>query len=159
MFFCKNSVGANPDVSYNVGKSNTIQVTGVTLSNTNTTIVNGLLSCFFTVGSQLAPAVSGQAQTTLDFGATSYYLLLANGPLSGSSLGEHDNKVASPDPFNLTVNGIDSEAAEDTTGFKVHGCLMTLAWLATAPSGMLFARYYRKTWTSIKPCGKDSWFR
>ena len=62
-------------------------------------------------------------------------------------------------PLNLTMTGIDSEAVENTAGFKVHGCLMSLAWLGTAPTGMIIARYYRKTWTSLKPCGKDSWFR
>ena len=46
-------------------------------------------------------------------------------------------------------------------GRKVYNIChqMSLAWLGTAPTGMLFARYYRKTWTSVKPCGKDSWFR
>ena len=91
--------------------------------------------------------------------ANNYYVLFANGPMTGSALGEHNKKVAGSTSVNFTANGIYSEGAEDTTGFKVHGCLMSLAWLATAPTGMLLARYYRKTWTSVKPCGKDSWFR
>ena len=91
--------------------------------------------------------------------ANNYYVLFANGPMTGSALGEHNKEVAGITSVNFTANGIYSEGAEDTTGFKVHGCLMSLAWLATAPTGMLLARYYRKTWTSVKPCGKDSWFR
>ena len=159
VFFCPNTAQGSPGVSYSIRKSNTIDVTGVTLTNTGQSIVNGVLSCNFTIGSQLAPVVSGQAQGSLDLVANTYYILFANGPMTGSSLSEHNKKVAIPTPVNFTVNGVDSEGAEDTTGFKVHGCLMCLAWLATAPTGMLFARYFRKTWTSVKPCGKDSWFR
>ena len=36
---------------------------------------------------------------------------------------------------------------------------MVLAWLASAASGMLMARYYKQTWKSVKPLGKDFWFR
>jgi hypothetical protein len=36
---------------------------------------------------------------------------------------------------------------------------MIFAWLASAASGMLVARYYKQTWTSVRPMGKDFWFR
>ena len=36
---------------------------------------------------------------------------------------------------------------------------MIIAWLASAPYGMLMARYYKQTWISVKPFGKDLWFR
>ena len=36
---------------------------------------------------------------------------------------------------------------------------MVFAWLACAASGMLMARYYKQTWRSVKPMGKDLWFR
>ncbi len=80
-----------------------------------------------------------------------YYLLLAIGPLNGNLMSEHRTKISSSDSQNLTITGVDAKAAEDTTGFKVHGCLMALAWLACAPTGMLLARYYKKTWVSFFP--------
>jgi hypothetical protein len=146
-------------VSYNVRKSNTNSVTGVALTNPSQQSVNGILTCNFTVAAQLAPVVSGQAQGSIDFVGSQYYLLIANGPMSGASLSEHNSKSVTGDLVNFTVNGLDGEVSGDTAGFKVHGCLMALAWLAAAPTGMLIARYYRKTWTSVKPCGKDFWFR
>ena len=84
-------------VSYNVRKSNTNAVTGITLSNTAQQTVNGIVSCNFTVNYQLTPVVSGQSQTSYDFVANSYFILLANGPMSGSSLAEHNSKMASRD--------------------------------------------------------------
>ena len=36
---------------------------------------------------------------------------------------------------------------------------MIFAWLASAACGMLMARYYKQTWQSIRPMGKDFWFR
>jgi hypothetical protein len=87
-------------------------------------VANGVLTCNFTVYYQLAPVVSGQAQTSLDFVANSYYILFANGPMSGTSLGEHNKKLYSSSPVNFTVNGADAEAAGDIAGVKVHGCLV-----------------------------------
>jgi hypothetical protein len=75
-----------------------------------------------------------------------YYLLLAIGPLNGNLMSQHRTKASTDNPYNLTITGVNAGAAEDTTGFKIHGCLMALAWLACAPTGMLLARYYRKTW-------------
>ena len=36
---------------------------------------------------------------------------------------------------------------------------MIFAWLASAACGMLMARYYKQTWKSVRPMGKDFWFR
>ena len=90
------------------------------------------------------------ANQKIDLIGVMYYLLLAIGPLNGNLMSEHRTKVSSGDAYNMTITGVDAEAAEDTTGFKIHGCLMTLAWLACAPTGMLLARYYRKTWVRHK---------
>jgi hypothetical protein len=42
---------------------------------------------------------------------------------------------------------------------QVHAIFMILAWLASAGTGMLLARYYKETWRSVRPMGKDLWFR
>lgn len=36
---------------------------------------------------------------------------------------------------------------------------MIFAWLGSAACGMLLARYYKQTFMSITPLGKDLWFR
>jgi hypothetical protein len=35
---------------------------------------------------------------------------------------------------------------------------MILAWLALAPTGLVFAQFYRRTWPSLRPFGSDLWF-
>ena len=92
-------------------------------------------------------------------GAVRYYLFLATGHMSGSFLTKHSTKAASAGPMDLKLTGNVAEADHERAAFKAHGCIMVIAWLAAAPLGMLTARYYRRTWTSVKPCGKDLWFR
>jgi hypothetical protein len=90
VFFCPNTAQGSPGVSYNVRKSNTPEVTGVTLTNQVQQNVNGILSCNFTVSSILSPVVSGQAQTAINLIANLYYILFASGPMSGTALAEHN---------------------------------------------------------------------
>jgi len=57
----------------------------------------------------------------------------------------------------LKTTGLIGESSMKKSAIKAHGCLMVLAWIASAPSGKLFAKAMKKTWTSIKPWGKDLW--
>jgi hypothetical protein len=93
------------------------------------------------------PAVNGAIQS-IDMFRSNYYFLLAKGPLAtDSSLAYHTIKLSSGTSVNLTQAGVNAEAdEEDITFFKIHGCLMILAWMACAPSGIFLAHYYRKTW-------------
>ena len=40
----------------------------------------------------------------------------------------------------------------------VHGVCMTLAWIFFASSGIITARYLKKTWVGHQICKKDVWF-
>ena len=86
---------------------------------------------------------------TLDIGSGKYHLLLANGPLNGNNPGYHNNqKSASTKPVNLKL--AQTIKATKSALPHVHGILMIIAWIASAGSGMLIARYFKKTWTSVK---------
>ena len=85
---------------------------------------------------------------TLDIGSGNYHLLLANGPLNAENPGFHDKKIGSSKPVNLKL--VQTIKATKSALPHVHGILMIVAWIASAGSGMLIARYFKKTWTSIK---------
>jgi hypothetical protein len=57
---------------------------------------------------------------------------------------------------NLTsVEGADPTAAALELA---HGVLMIIAWVAFASTGILTARYYKRTWVDKKACDKAVWF-
>ena len=86
---------------------------------------------------------------TLDIGSGKYHLLMASGSLSSNNPSFHQNdRQASSEPVNLKL--VQTIKATNSALPHVHGILMIIAWIASAGSGMLIARYFKKTWTSIK---------
>ena len=86
---------------------------------------------------------------TLDIGSGKYHLLMASGSLSSNKPSFHQSEfAASTEPVNLKL--VQTIKATKSALPHVHGILMIIAWIASAGSGMLIARYFKKTWTSIK---------
>ena len=92
---------------------------------------------------QLWITAAGQSQPSIDLAKNNYFILLASGAMSGSSITQHSSRFASPASFNFKAIGLDLEAAGNESWYKAHGCLMCLAWLAMAPTGMIFAQFYQ----------------
>ena len=86
------------------------------------------------------------------------HLLLASGSLSSGRLSYHNSRIASKAPVNL-ASVLKVEIGQERCFDQIHACLMILAWMGSAASGMLLARYYKKTWRDIRPGEKDLWFR
>ena len=91
--------------------------------------------------------------------AENLHLLLATGAISNGKLSYHDtSRLASKAPVSLaSVQKV--EIGGDSGLDQVHAALMIIAWMGSAASGMLLARYYKKTWRDVRPCDKDLWFR
>merc|ERR1711971_428289 len=88
----------------------------------------------------------------------STYLLISRGNLEGGVLQFHFEMSPSSAAVNLeSIAAVG--AVTETWLVQVHGVCMILAWMAAAASGMLMARYYKKTWKSVKPFEKDLRFR
>ena len=86
------------------------------------------------------------------------HLLLASGSMSSGRLSKHTSRIASKAPVNLaSVSKV--EIGQDSYFDQLHACLMILAWMGSAASGMLIARYFKKTWRDIRLGEKDLWFR
>ena len=41
---------------------------------------------------------------------------------------------------------------------KAHGIIMIFTWILLIPTGILFARHFKPSWTGKKFCGKPYWF-
>lgn len=88
-----------------------------------------------------------------------HFLLLASGrELGENSIGEHFELRAYSDyAVNLTVPA-NVVPGERSVLILVHGSLMIVAWIGLTSIGIVFARYFKKSWTNHKICGKDVWF-
>ena len=105
-------------------------------------------SCELTLPKMFDFTPPNAEKLTIDIGSGKYHLLLASGPLNSEDPGFHDKMTGSSEPVNLKL--VQTVKATKSALPHVHGILMIIAWIASAGSGMLIARYFKKTWTSIK---------
>ena len=84
-------------------------------------------------------------------GPGKYHMLLSIGPFESSTgnLMYHSDKVVSAKPLNLkSFKSVELQAKGWMA--QIHGFLMILAWMGSAASGMMLARYFKKTWRSVR---------
>jgi len=162
VIFCSTEDGASPQLSWNKGKSNIQGVQGLDLlQKISVTAVDGAKSCDFTLPNELKfTPPGGSEQKSYDIGSGKYHMLLSIGPFESSTgnLFYHSDKVVSAKPLNLkSFKSVELQAKGWMA--QIHGFLMILAWMGSAASGMMLARYFKKTWRSVRPFDKDLWFR
>ena len=78
-------------------------------------------------------------------------MLLSIGPFASSSgnLNYHNDRIVSAKPLNLKkVESVELQGKGWMA--QIHGFLMILAWMGSAASGMMLARYFKKTWRSVR---------
>nr|CDJ97351.1 DOMON domain containing protein [Haemonchus contortus] len=92
-----------------------------------------------------------------------YYLFLATGQATASGLTQHTGKAIST-PRQLSDYSTD---ASGTSGLspnvkqrliKAHAILMIISWFFFVPTAVMFARFLRASWPTVKPCGLLIWF-
>lgn len=95
---------------------------------------------------------------TFDLVNEKYYLLLASGTtLRTGSVGFHDINYE-PSAASLKLTEVSEVTGRSRTWYKIHGCLMVIAWIGTSTVGIIVARYFKKTWVGSQKFGKDLWF-
>ncbi|KAL7042708.1 hypothetical protein ACKWTF_001253 [Chironomus riparius] len=88
-----------------------------------------------------------------------YYLLLASGPLGeGNNIAKHENHGISFSPVQLTVPQYVRQNEPQNVFILIHGSFMIVSWIGLTSIGIVFARYFKKSWTNKKACGQDVWF-
>ncbi len=102
---------------------------------------NSVLTCWFTLDAELSSKDLGE-NVTFDLASGKVHLLLASGNVAGEALTYHEARTATEDPVALTefVAVKTSGGGHGQRLLKAHGVLCTVAWMAMAPVGMLFAR-------------------
>ena len=74
-----------------------------------------------------------------------------------NSVGYHNlGRLASGAPQSLAEIG-EFKGASNLL-LRLHAAFMIIAWIGTASTGILLARYYKQTWVGSSMCGKDQWF-
>ncbi len=74
------------------------------------------------------------------------------------SIRKHVFAESSGSAINFSSIGISSGFSKSYAKYKAHGCLMVIAWMLFASTGILFARYYKYLFTRRKFFGLDFWF-
>ena len=113
---------------------------------------NGWLSCSFN-----RTISNSSIQNYFDLN-NNYYILAAIGKYTASTntVVEHTSTDHSTKTVDFSSISVYSNGSVNK--FKVHGCLMIIAWLLFASSGILIARYYKYLLPNVKLCGVQFWF-
>ncbi len=153
---CKSSPGV-VEQRYNFGKNTpTLLVANnpsYGLTNQNVTISNSWLSCSFT-----RTISDSSIKNYFDLNKN-YYILAAYGryTVSSDTIAEHRSTDCSSKDVDFSSISVYSNG-EAANKYKVHACLMIIAWLALASTGILIARYYKYVLPKAKLCGVQFWF-
>jgi len=91
-----------------------------------------------------------------DFEKDIYHVMLAVGDVYDNAPQFHSSKVVSGEPMGLGQVGLIK--AKSRLYIILHGSFMIGAWMFASTLGIIFARYFKQTWTNTKVCGLDQWF-
>jgi len=91
-----------------------------------------------------------------DLEQDTYHVMLAVGNAVNSQIQFHKSKVVSASPMGLGQVGLIK--AKSRLYIILHGSFMIGAWIFAASLGIIFARYFKQTWTNSKVFGLDQWF-
>ena len=123
-------------------------------SNAKVSLNNNVLTCSFTREKSM-PNVNNY----LDAGAQQFYFLTANGDTDNSGkIQYHTSRQFSSNKIDLTTSESYSGVESNHAKAKAHGCLMVIAWILFASTGILVARYYKHLLPSKMYCGVKFWF-
>ncbi|KAG8228316.1 hypothetical protein J437_LFUL007034 [Ladona fulva] len=139
--------------SYNEGRSNTRNPSKNGVSLVSSSYEDQVIRCKFT---REVNTVSGGRE--YDLVNDKFCILLAAGnTLKENSVGYHFGRrdfTASPQH----LSDVREIKGASKLLLRLHGAFMVAAWLLCASTGILLARYFKRTWTGSQTCGKDQWF-
>ncbi|CAF1229846.1 unnamed protein product [Didymodactylos carnosus] len=139
---------------------------GGTFTIIQTKLENNIVTCAFTLSAFTSTkqqrnkrqlSISPLSQTS------QYHPLIAIGPLdSSNSMQKHIAKQ--PQSILVSLNSAEQitynlDSSDNSTKLvKAHGCLMIFAWILLVSTGILIARYFKKTFANKKLFSEDVWF-
>lgn len=87
-----------------------------------------------------------------------YYVQLASGILSNGVVRRHTKRSVTDTAVNFQSSGVVSASSTLPVLIRLHGSLMTLAWLCLVSIAMIIARYHKQSWTDETICNVKVWF-
>lgn len=131
-----------------------------TVSGEHVTVRDGMISCQF----QRVLKLDNGPEEFLDLTANHTYTVLAALKSTiqpdGHPAYHGDKKWKSEDKVDFTAGSGGGRSEGEHSEFlpKLHGVLMTLAWLGFAAIGITSSRYYKPIWPETTLWGKPVWF-
>uniref|UniRef100_A0AAY3ZVZ3 Uncharacterized protein n=1 Tax=Denticeps clupeoides TaxID=299321 RepID=A0AAY3ZVZ3_9TELE len=133
--------------AYTTGRTAPNVLTLGDVSNINTSLVNGAISCKFTTRNSIT--------TQRSSAGSQYYLMFAYGPSSGGQIQYHTDKMVICNAVNNPPGGTEQYVH---LRLDAAGCLMLIAWMTTGSIGMVLARFFKSVTKGTSCLGKDLWF-
>lgn len=151
----------NRDSTVSVGEGITegysfIPISDRTLTQTTSAgLSNGEIHCHWTH----RPRGIVDSSSSIPFNVKNpYYVQLAYGPLSNGAVRRHTTRSITDNTINLRSVGVVSSSSTLPVLIRLHGSLMTLAWLCLVSIAMVIARYHKETWRDETICNVKVWF-
>ncbi|CAF1067872.1 unnamed protein product [Adineta steineri] len=147
--------------------ANDLPNVGGTFNVSRQKLENGIAHCDFTL-SNFGNARRHSRQISFPelSQTTTYQPLIAFGFLDSSNvLQRHSQNARTALSEKVLLNraetivyNIGSTGSDSTALMKAHGIIMIFAWIVLVSTGILIARYFKKSWSTRKICGKAVWF-
>jgi len=126
---------------------------------------NGVVYCQFTLSNFTTSVVKELEGIQKLLQSTRYHPLFAIGQLDSSNeLKQHAGNARTAQSHLVRLN------VADTIGFnairlkkksilvQAHGSILVITWILIVSTGILFARYFKKSWSNNLMCGKAIWY-
>ncbi|XP_070494933.1 putative ferric-chelate reductase 1 homolog [Chironomus tepperi] len=140
----------------------TIEVFEAQRANVDQSIIDQLESS--SIDGRIYCKVLRKAVTTVrgerfDLVNDKFYLLLASGyDIDVDTVMQHNNEGISYAPVRLTDPQYVRQNEPQNVLILIHGSFMIVSWIGLTSIGIVFARYFKKSWSNKKTCGQDVWF-
>uniref|UniRef100_A0A8C9RIP8 Ferric chelate reductase 1 n=2 Tax=Scleropages formosus TaxID=113540 RepID=A0A8C9RIP8_SCLFO len=149
-------VGDRVDISaaYLRGRTHPEQVSQSSLADLVWSSANGVIRCRFR---RSVHVPEDQRRFNLN---GSYYLFVAHGRADDGKIHRHAlQPLISNNPIVITGTPEDLSGSRSSVIMKFHGVFMLIAWMTTASTGVIFARYFRHDWPGSALFGQTIWFQ
>ncbi|GFS54683.1 putative ferric-chelate reductase 1 homolog [Nephila pilipes] len=137
--------------SWNDGKSNVLR-RELPRDSYEIDLTDGVSNCQFIMRN-----VTQTNGREFNLANSTYFALLAKGPMRNQGLGYHSIRASTQQPVNFTAfDVLESEGVSDA--IKIHGTFMVTAWVGFVSLGILLARHFKSSWDNKTMCGVKIWF-
>ncbi|KAL8591594.1 hypothetical protein ACOMHN_030480 [Nucella lapillus] len=152
----KSVVTSSDNVWAAIGFGTQAKMASIGVSEVRGGVVEGVFAC--TLRREMV--VGGGGPQVYNLTSTPFHILMARGTASGWTIQPHAQADAfvTYDSYDVTDHVDIGGHAQSINLVKLHGGLMTVAWIMFASIGVLVARFYKPAWHTQTVCDVQLWF-